>query len=360
MISPIKKLQNFLPEDDDCAVIMSEENRNYLLGFAASNGTLIVSHDDAFFFTDSRYITAAKETIKDALVILQTASVYDTLKQILEKVECKKVAFEATKITVAQFSTINKKLDNIKLDFSGRLDNLLVHELRRKKDESEINKIKKAQAVTDACFKHICSFIREGMTEKQVQLEMDYYMLSHGADALSFETIVVSGENSAKPHGVPSSKKIKNGEFVTMDFGAVCDFYHSDMTRTVCVGKASAKMKKVYNIVLEAQETAIKEASEGMPCSDVDAAARDIIERAGYGKYFGHGTGHGVGIEIHEEPCFSPLSADLFVEGDVVTVEPGIYIPNEFGVRIEDMIYNDGKNIVDLTHSPKIIMELDN
>ena len=208
------------------------------------------------------------------------------------------------------------------------------------------------------CNHHICSFIKEGLTEKQIQLEMDFYMLSHGADALSFETIVASGENGAKPHAVPGERKVKKGDFITMDFGAVVDFYHSDMTRTVALGEPDEEMVRIYNTVLFAQNAAIAAAKTGVGCKAIDAVAREIIREAGYGDYFGHGLGHGVGVEIHEQPCFNTVSEDVFSPGDVVTVEPGIYIPGKCGVRIEDMIYHDGEKVINLTKSEKKLIVL--
>lgn len=358
MSEPLKKLMRLLPEETDCAVIMSEENLNYFLDFSADNGTLVVSHDDAFFFTDSRYITAATEKIKDAVVFLQQSGVYETLLSLFRRMGYGSAAFEATKVTVSGYANIRDSLKDCELDFSGRLDNIILMSLRRSKSLREIEKIERAQHIAEDCFDYICPFISGGVTEKEIQLKMDYYMLSHGADALSFNTIVVSGKNSAKPHGVPGSKIIENGDFVTLDFGAVVDFYHSDMTRTVCVGKATEKMKKVYDTVLEAQLSAIAAAQDGVFCSAVDEAARRVIENAGFGEYFRHSTGHGVGVEIHEQPCFSPSSTDIFSKGDVVTVEPGIYIPDEFGVRIEDMLYNDGEKVINLTHADKNLKEL--
>ena len=360
MIEFIKRFQSKLPEGVDCAVITSSENRIYFLGFEASNGTLAIAKDKAVFFTDSRYITAAKEIIEGAEVILQAKPKNELLKEIFSENGYKKIAFEATKITVAEANDIKKAFAGYELDFSGEIDEIILNKIRRFKTPDEVEKIKAAQKITDEAFAHMCKFIKAGMTEKEVQLELDFYMLSHGADALSFETIAVAGENSAKPHGVPGNKIIKEGEFVTLDFGAIVDFYHSDMTRTVCVGKAGEEMKKVYNIVLEAQLAGIEKAKEGALCREVDKASRDVIAQAGYGEYFGHGTGHGVGVEIHEEPCFSPSSKDTYSNGDVVTVEPGIYIPGKFGVRIEDMVYLCNGVTTDLTASPKELIELFN
>ena len=351
-MNKIEKLISLLPENIESAVITSEDNRNFFLSFAASNGTLIATKKGAYFYTDSRYITAAKQTVSAAEVRLQTKSFYDTLNDFFEENGIKNASFEAKHTTLEEYSFLKRKIKGIEFVFSGDIDNLIL-KIRRQKSADEIEKIKAAQAITDDCFSHMCSFIKEGMTEKEIQLELDFYLLSHGADALSFETIVVSGENSAKPHGVAGNRKVRKGDFITMDFGAVVDFYHSDMTRTVALGFASEKMKKVYNTVLQAQQAGIEAATDGVSCSAVDKAARSVIEKAGFGEYFGHSLGHGVGVEIHENPNFSPKSEEVFEQGDVVTVEPGIYIPGEFGVRIEDMVVNTGKETLNLTHSPK-------
>ena len=356
-MSKIKQLISLMPEKSDCAVITSEDNRNFFLGFAASNGTLIVTREGAFFYTDSRYITAAKQEIKDAEVILQNGSFYANLNSAFEAKKIKTASFEAKHTSIEEYAFLKKEINGIDFDFSGDIDNAIL-KIRRKKSSDEIEKIRRAQAVTDDCFSYMCTFIKEGMTEKEIQLELDFYLLSHGADALSFETIVVSGENSAKPHGVASDRKVKKGDFITMDFGAVVDFYHSDMTRTVALGFADEKMKKVYNTVLEAQQAGIEAALNGASCSAVDKAARDVIEKAGFGEYFGHSLGHGVGVEIHERPNFAPKSEEVFEQGDVVTVEPGIYIPGEFGVRIEDMVVNLGDKTLNLTRSPKNLIVL--
>ena len=221
-----------------------------------------------------------------------------------------------------------------------------------------MKKIIKAQRIAEAAFEHILTFIKEGVTEKEVALELDYYMLSHGADGLSFETIAVSGKNSSKPHGVPSDKKIEKGDFVTMDFGAVVEGYHSDMTRTVAVGFVTDEQKNVYETVLKAQEAAQAAASSGVCCADVDKAARDVIENAGYGEYFNHSTGHGVGVEIHEYPRLSTVCKAILSVGNVVTDEPGIYIPEKFGVRIEDMLLITENGCENLTRAPKELIIL--
>ena len=231
-----------------------------------------------------------------------------------------------------------------------------VNELRRAKNQQEKEKILAAQAIAEKAFDHALGLIREGVTEREVALTLDFFMLRNGAEAVSFETIAVSGKNSSMPHGVPSNKKIEKGDFLTLDFGAVVDGYHSDMTRTVAIGEVSSKQAEIYETVLKAQLASLETLRAGVSCKEADAAARDIIVSAGYGEFFGHGTGHGVGIEIHEQPRLSPKSSQTLIAGDVVTVEPGIYLPGEFGVRIEDMAFITENGFENLTKSPKSLI----
>lgn len=359
-MSNISRLAELLPQGTDCAVITSEENLAYFLDFTASNGTLVICRDYSCFITDSRYIIAAEECLEGVVseCILQKGALSAVLKEVFSKHCVGTAAFEGTKISVVRANALQKSLPKTKLIFDGELDNTVLFKLRRFKSSDEIERIKRAQRITDEAFSHILSFIKEGVTEREIAFELERYMLSHGADALSFETIAVCGENGAKPHGVPGDRRVKKGDFVTMDFGAVVDFYHSDMTRTVCVGEPSDEMKKVYNIVLEAQLKAQSTAGVGVPCKAVDDAARSVISENGYGEYFGHSTGHGVGVEIHEEPCFSPSSKDICAVGDVITDEPGIYLPQKFGVRIEDMLIIGENGVQNITKSPKELIIL--
>ena len=260
-------------------------------------------------------------------------------------------------LSVSLLSQLRKILLPVKITPSQRLENT-INQLRSVKTSDEIESIKKAQAIAEEAFNHILTFIKPGVTEKQIALELDFYMLSHGAEALSFETIAVTGEKTSMPHGVPDDVIVKEGDLVTMDFGAVYKGYHSDMTRTVAVGKASDEQKKIYDVVLSAQKNALSVLKKGLPCAEADKAARSIIEEAGYGEYFGHGTGHGVGVEIHEGPNLSPRSTQKLQAGNVVTVEPGIYIPEKFGVRIEDMALITEKGYENLTSSPKELIIL--
>ena len=340
----------------DAALIVSPENRFYFTNFASSDGFLLVSADRAVFITDSRYIEAAQKTVKNCEVMLQSHTI-SQIKDVLTALGAKSVAVEAERMTLKQYAEFARALDGIDVVCDGELD-VVIEKIRSIKSKAQVEKIIKAQRIAEAAFEHILTFIKEGVTEKEVALELDYYMLSHGADGLSFETIAVSGKNSSKPHGVPTDKKIEKGDFVTMDFGAVVEGYHSDMTRTVAVGFVTDEQKNVYETVLKAQAAAQTAASSGVCCADVDKAARDVIENAGYGEYFNHSTGHGVGVEIHEYPRLSKLCKTALSVGNVVTNEPGIYIPEKFGVRIEDMLLITENGCENLTRAPKELIIL--
>ncbi|MEG2719837.1 MAG: aminopeptidase P family protein [Oscillospiraceae bacterium] len=354
----IKKLQNFIKNNEafDAAFICSPENRYYFTGFYSTDGYLIVTADRAIFITDSRYIENAEKKVKNCEVLLQTAK-RSQFSDIFSELSVKKIAFEAERTVVSELNKFSKSLNSFEIVCDGSLDGA-INLFRRSKTDFEIENMVKAQRIAEKAFSHICDFIKIGTSEKDIALELDFYMLKNGADALSFETIAVSGKNSSMPHGVPTLKKVEDGDFVTMDFGATVSGYHSDMTRTVAVGNISDKQREIYNIVLTAQKAALLALKPNISCKEADAKARDIIENAGYGNCFGHGTGHGVGIEIHENPRLSPNTNEKLMLGDVVTVEPGIYIPNEFGVRIEDMAYITENGCENLTNCPKELIIL--
>lgn len=351
------KLASRLGSFADAALIFSEENRRYFTEFPSSDGALLVYGNTALFFTDSRYTEAAAKCIGEEAVI-DSSNLYEKLEKIFTENSVKKIAVENNKLTLAEFETLKKKLPGFEFDTTDALAKA-IEEIRIVKTDDEIEKIKAAQKIAEDAFSHMLTFIKPGMTEKEVSLELDFYMLSHGAEAISFETIAVAGAKSSMPHGVPGDNVLQKGDFLTLDFGAVVDGYHSDMTRTVAIGEVSEEMKKVYATVLEAQTKALDALKDGITGVEADKIARDIIEDAGYGKNFGHGLGHGVGVEIHESPNLSPRSSHTLKAGHAVTVEPGIYLPGRFGVRIEDMAVITGDGCINLTTCPKelIIIE---
>ncbi|MBO5066521.1 MAG: aminopeptidase P family protein [Clostridia bacterium] len=352
----INKLKNFLKNDSEAILICSEVNRRYFTGFPSSDGYLLVTKNDAVLFADSRYIEAAQSSVKNCRAVLLTR-VSTEIKEYVKKNGILKIYTERNRISVSTADFLKTAFLPCRVTFSKKLEEIITN-AREIKENEETECIKKAQAIAEGAFNHILTFIKPGVTEKQIALELDFYMLSHGAEAVSFETIAVTGSKSSMPHGVPDEAVVKDGDFITMDFGAVYKGYHSDMTRTVAVGNVTDEQKEIYNIVLKAQKNALSVLKSGVSCADADKAARGIIEDAGYGEYFGHGTGHGVGVEIHEEPGLSPRSKQTLKEGNVVTVEPGIYIPGKFGVRIEDMALITEKGYENLTSAPKELIIL--
>lgn len=357
MNSTVKKLCEKMEGIADAALIFSDINILYYTGFPIQDSCLLVTKDEALLYTDSRYTEAASAKIGAEYVVDSTRAMLPMLSEYFEKHGVKTVAIEADRLTVAELTRLKEKITCAEFVSDSRLSDA-TNSLRVLKTQEQLDKIIAAQRIAEEAFAYICGYIKAGMTEKEVQLALDYYMLSHGADGLSFETICVAGAKSSLPHGVPGDNVIREGDFLTLDYGAVVDGYHSDMTRTVAIGHATDKMKEIYGIVLRAQKASLAFLAPGKTCKDADAAARDIIEKAGYGEYFGHGTGHGVGVEIHEAPSVSLKSADTLTPGHVVTVEPGIYLPGEFGVRIEDMAYITEDGAQFLTDCPKELIVL--
>ncbi len=336
-------------------LIVSQANRKYFTDFDSSDGFLIITRSRAVFLTDGRYIEAAQSEIKncDEVLLLKTAA--ETLPDIIRGLEIVTVYTEAEGLSVAELIRLREILP---CRVKPEKTDAEVSSLRREKADYEKERIIRAQRIAEAAFEHILTFIKPGVTEKEIRLSLEFYMLKNGADALSFETIAVSGKNTSMPHGVPTDKKIEPGDFITMDYGAVVDGYHSDMTRTLAVGRVTGKMAEVYDTVLGAQLACLDILAPGLSCSDADKAARDYIENAGYGDFFTHSTGHGVGIDIHESPALSSRSSRILSRGDVVTDEPGIYIPGEFGVRIEDMVFITDSGCENLTKCEKSLIIL--
>lgn len=350
------KLFAELPEDIDSVLITSDVNRRYFTGMKSSAGTILAFKDAAYLIIDFRYIEKAKSTVKTAYVIEQKNLIVQ-LTELLHEHGAKNIAIEAKEMTVSTLNAYKKELHEFDINDTDMLSNE-ISALRAIKDDEELECIRKAQEIAEKAFDSILSFIKEGVTEREIALELDRQMLLNGAEAVSFDTIALAGANTSMPHGVPSDKKVCRGEFVLMDFGAVYNGYHSDMTRTVCVGEPDDEMKKVYNIVLEAQLACLEKAHGGMTGSELDRIARSIIEDVGYGENFGHSLGHGVGLEIHEAPNASPNNRNILRNGAVVTIEPGIYLEGKFGVRIEDFVILTENGNVNLTKCAKNILSL--
>ncbi len=351
----IQKLRAAFGGDFSAALVCTPYNMQYLCDFASTDGALLVTKSQAVLLVDSRYYEAAKAGAQDVEVEL-LENRYKQLAKLLASEGITRLHIE-NELTLAQFSRLSRALDGVETDAqSGLCDR--IRELRMIKDAREIERIKAAQRITDGAFSHILGFIKPGVSEREVAAELEYHMRRNGADGVAFETICVSGANSSLPHGVPTDKKIESGDFVTMDFGAKKDGYCSDMTRTVAVGFVSDEQRRVYDTVLQAQSAGLAALAEGARCDDVDRAARDIIDRAGYEGCFGHGLGHSLGLEIHEYPRLSKSCAEVLREGMITTVEPGIYLEGRFGVRIEDMAVIASGKILDITASERQLIVL--
>lgn len=352
----ISDLQKFLKNKYEAVIIFSEVNRRYFTGFPSSDGYLVVTKDDATLFVDSRYVEAAEKSVTACNVLLFKKASED-IKNYLKEKSVIKAYTERNHISVSTADFLKTAFLPCRVTPSKKLEKA-IDESRITKTDYEIESIKAAQKIAENAFDHILTFIKPGVTEKQIALELDFYMLSHGAEAISFETIAVTGQKSSMPHGVPDDTVVKSGDFITMDFGAVVNGYHSDMTRTVAVGEVTEEQKLVYETVLTAQRSALAILKAGLDCCEADKAARQVIEDAGYGEYFGHSTGHGVGVEIHEAPTLAPKSKGALQVGNVVTIEPGIYLPGKFGVRIEDMALITENGFENLTTTPKELIIL--
>ncbi len=342
----------------DGFVVINRNQVRYLTGFCGHedlDGLLMLSGEKALLLTDSRYTIDAKRTVKGAKVHIVTGAKTAALKDFpVLTGRNQRLGFDPATTTQAVLDQVRKSLTGSLLIPS---DDVLA-ELGWVKDKGEIASIQKAVDVSDRAFERILNIVKPGIRERDLAAELEYQMMMLGSERASFETIVASGHRSAMPHGLASAKRLRKGEFVTIDFGATVDGYVSDITRTVVVGKASAQQKKVYGIVLKAQMAAIRKVRHGASGKAVDKIARDIITAAGYGKNFGHGTGHGIGIEVHTGPGLSPRIDCKLKAGNVVTVEPGIYISGWGGVRIEDdvLVTRSGHRV--LNRAPKKLLEV--
>ncbi|MGM9600962.1 MAG: M24 family metallopeptidase [Faecousia sp.] len=346
----LEKYQNLLGEKVDGLLLTSRYARHYGAEFDIAEGIAVVSKAGCRYFTDSRYIESAQNGIQGFEVIMVgIGKDYSGLiNQAIEDFSITRLGFEESYLTVAEFRTFEEKLKAELVPFGREINSL-----RERKEDYELQRMRKAQEITDAAFTEICTRIHEGMTEKELTAELIYCLLKNGGEGLSFDPIVVSGPNTSLPHGVPGERKLQKGDFVTMDFGVLYQGYCSDMTRTVALGYATEEMEKVYNTVLQAQKAGIAATRPGVLGKEIDAAARKVIVDAGYGEYFGHGYGHSLGMEIHESPYCSPKGENTMEARMVSSAEPGIYLPGKFGVRIEDVVVFTPDGCEVLTKSPK-------
>lgn len=351
------KAYAILDEKKADAVLVSDGyNMRYLSGFRGATGYLYISKKRRVLMTDSRYTTMAKEEAPDFEVQeLASGQTYGQMVNALITEEgAQNVAYEDAYMLVKTYRELQENCaGKIHIPLGDSLDLL-----RAVKEDWELEYLAKAESIGDQAFAHILDVLKPGMTELEVAAELEYFMKTHGAENLSFESIVASGPNSAMPHAMPSGRRMEKGDFVTMDFGCLYQGYCSDMTRTVVIGKANDRQKEIYHTVLDAQLSALEALKGGVRGCDIDKVARDIITKAGYGEYFGHGLGHSVGLYIHEEPRLSMLCRETILPNMIETIEPGIYVPGFGGVRIEDMVVVTEDGCRDLTHSPKELIEL--
>lgn len=342
----------------DAVLVSSPANIRYLSGFVGSESYLYASRERGVILTDSRYTLQAQEEGKGCEVrtIGQGRGYSALLAELIAEDQVKELGFEEDAML---YGTARELQEGTGLapEHWNMLEGALLT-FRAVKSEEELQWMARAEQIGDEAFSHILKELKPGMTELQVAAKLEYFMRSHGAEGTSFDTIVAAGRHSAMPHAVPSEKPLEKGDFVTMDFGCKYRGYCSDMTRTVVLGKASEKQKEIYRIVLEAQIAALEGLRPGMTGVEGDRLARDVIEKAGYGAYFGHGLGHSVGLEIHEKPALSMRDQTVLQAGMIETVEPGIYIPDFGGVRIEDMVVLTESGVRNLTASPKELIEL--
>ena len=334
--------------DLDGILFVSLENIRYLCGFTGSDGAFVITQKDSFFLTDSRYWTQADEEVEGSKIVHYKKKM-EGIFSLLSDLRLIRIGFESAALPFSAFQFLSEKLaDTAKLvPLEDEIKNL-----RAVKDARELTLIRKAIDISSNAFSHVTEILKEGVVEREVALEMECFMKRSGADALGFDIIIASGKRSALPHGKASGKRIEKGDFILIDFGSEFQGYHSDQTRTVLCGSPSSEQQKIYQIVKEAHDKAIEKVRPGIPVGDVDRAARDHIRSKGYGEYFGHGTGHGIGLAVHEDPAVNSENNGPVHEGMVFTIEPGIYIPDRGGVRIEDMVLVTAHGAEVLTYLP--------
>ncbi len=347
----VRKIMDFSRLDG--ILFSSLENIRYLCGFTGSDGAFVLSQNEAFFLTDSRYWTQAEEEVKGAHIIHYKKKM-EGIASLLLNLKLKSIGFESTSLTFSVHQSLQKKLANeaklIPIEDGTK-------NLRAIKDAKELTSIRTAIDLSSKAFLHIIEMLHQGASEREIALEMEFFMKKNGAEVIGFDIIIASGKRSALPHGKASNKKIEKGDFILIDFGSRSQGYHSDQTRTLVCGKPTSKQKKIYQIVKEAHDRAMEAIRPGIPILEIDKAARDYIHQCGFGDYFGHGTGHGIGLAVHEDPLVNSENQDLVQEGMVFTVEPGIYIPDWGGVRIEDMVRVTSRGAEVLTYLPGELRE---
>ncbi len=356
MNASLEILASMLPEGADAALIVSETNRRYFTGFASDAGYLLVTRHQSFLLVDSRYTEAAQRAVPDSEVI-EFRKLSETLKELLSRMEIQCVALEGSGFTLNEAHRIEAMLGDVETLKTSALDEA-IGKLRIIKTTAEVEKIMRAQRITEQALTELLPMVKEGVMEKDLALELEYKIRKLGADDISFDLITIAGKNTSMPHGVPGMYRIRKGDFITFDVGALYDGYHSDMTRTYAFGEVSEKQKRVYRTVMEAQQIGLDAVRSGVRAGEVDDAARSYIDQAGFSGCFGHSTGHGVGLDIHELPMVAAGNETVLQSGMVLTVEPGIYLKGEFGVRIEDTVIVTTDGMINLCTLPKELIVL--
>ena len=346
----LDKYLSLLGGEVDGLLLTSRYSRHYGAEFDIAEGVAIVTAKGCRYFTDSRYIESAENNLKgfEVLIVDKEHSYFNRLGDAIADFGVSTLGYEENYLTVAELMGYEKNLNAKLVPFNDRINGF-----RGVKEEWELDLMRKAQKIADKAFAEVLPRIKAGMTELELQAELIYCLYKNGATGLAFDPIVVSGPNTSLPHGVAGERVIREGDFITMDFGAQYMGYCSDMTRTVALGYATEEMEKVYNTVLEAQKAGLAVTRAGVPGKEVDAAARKVITDAGYGEYFGHGYGHSLGLEVHESPSPNGANTEPMPENAVASAEPGIYLPGKFGVRIEDVTVFKADGHENLTASPK-------
>lgn len=350
----VKNVQDKLSKYNiDALLVTNMFNVRYLANFTGTTGLVVITKDEAYFVTDFRYTEQAAEEAKGFTIVKNEGPIFEEVAKIVQEDKIENLGFEQENITYAVYNQINDIIPCELVPVTG-----LVEKLREVKTEDEINIIKEAINITEKAYDYILGFVKPGKTEIEVANELDFYMRNEGATSVSFDTIVASGVRSAMPHGVASDKVIEEGDMVTIDFGCYYKGYVSDMTRTFAVGDPGEQMKEIYEIVYQANKKVNEVAKAGMTGAELDAIARDYIAEKGYGPQFGHTLGHGIGLEVHEGPSLSFRNEDKLVVNNIVTNEPGIYVPGLGGVRIEDdlVIKEEGAEILMTTPKELIIL----
>lgn len=348
----IKKLRLKMSEKSiDAVLVTSRSNVLYLSGFSGSSGDLLITHDALYILCDSRYTEQAGQQCAEFECINVKEGIYKEINKIIAYHRIVRMGVEDREITFAVYESMKTALKSMLKPIGG-----MISHMREIKDESELAVLEKAASIGDMAYQAAIKAIKPGVSEIEIAAEIEYVMRKNGATSPSFETIVASGENSSKPHGTASQRKIKNGDLIVLDFGCIYNGYCSDMTRTVAVGDISVSQKNTYNALLYTQKKMVNLIKNGMMCSEVDKISRNILDTLGYAKYFTHSLGHGVGIDVHEMPNLSPKCDRILMPGMVVTVEPGVYFDGLFGIRIEDTVEILDKNIKIITNSPKELL----